>query len=75
MTVQYLQVEDRKHLVRDVSTGAIINNDIEGLTKAQAIARKAYEEKQRITRLEEKVDKQEQTLEEIKQLLLKALEK
>jgi len=73
--VQYLQVEDRKHLVRDASTSAIINNDIEGLTKAQALARKAYEEKQRIIRLEEKVNKQEQTLEEIKQLLLKALEK
>ena len=73
--VQYLQVEDRKHLLRDTSTSAIINNDIEGLTKAQALARKACEEKQRIIRLEEKVNKQEQTLEEIKQLLLKALEK
>lgn len=72
---QYLQVEDRKHLVRDVSTGAIINNDIDGLSKAQQFARRAYEEKTRIARLEEKVNKQEQTLEEIKQLLLKALEK
>jgi cell fate (sporulation/competence/biofilm development) regulator YlbF (YheA/YmcA/DUF963 family) len=73
--MQYLQVEDRQNLVRDVMTGAIINTDSEGLTKAQQIARKAYEEKQKLARLEEKVERQEQTLEEIKQLLLKALEK
>ncbi len=73
--MQYLQVEDRQNLVRDVITGAIINTDSEGLTKAQQIARKAYEEKQKLARLEEKVERQEQTLEEIKQLLLKALEK
>lgn len=73
--VKYLQVEDRKHLVRDSSTGAIINNDISSLTKAQQLLRKAHEEKNRLLRLEEKVDNQEKTLEEIKQLLLKALEK
>jgi predicted transcriptional regulator len=73
--VQYLQVEDRKHLVRDSSTGAIINNDTNSLTKAQQLLRKAHEEKNRLLRLEEKVNSQEKTLEEIKQLLLKALEK
>lgn len=72
---KYLQVEDRTNLVRDALTGAIINNDVEGLTKAQQIARRAYEEKHRMTRLEERVERQEQTLEEIKQLLIKALEK
>lgn len=72
---KYLIVEDRQTLVRDTSTGAIISRDNEGLTKAQQIARKAYEEKQRLANLEEKVSRQEQTLEEIKQLLLKALEK
>jgi hypothetical protein len=73
--MQYLQVEDRQNLVRDVLTGAIINTDSEGLTKAQQIARKAYQEKQRLAQLEEKVERQEETLQEIKQLLLKALEK
>ena len=72
---KYLQVEDRTNLVRDALTGAIINNDVDGLTKAQQIARKAYEEKQRMTKLEQRVERQEQTLEEIKQLLIKALEK
>lgn len=72
---KYLQVEDRTNLVRDTLTGAIINNDIEGLSKAQQIARRAYAEKQRLTKLEEQVERQEQTLEEIKQLLIKALEK
>ena len=71
----FLQVEDRTNLVRDTLTRAIINTDIDGLTKAQQLARKAYEEKQRLARLEEKVERQEQTLEEIKQLLIKALEK
>jgi len=72
---KYLIVEDRQNLVRDAMTGAIINTDFDGLTKAQQIARKAYEEKNRLAKLEEKVERQEQTLEEIKQLLLKALEK
>lgn len=72
---KYLQVEDRTNLVRDTLTGAIINNDVEGLSKAQQIARRAYAEKQRLTKLEEQVERQEQTLEEIKQLLIKALEK
>jgi len=72
---KYLIVEDRQNLVRDALTGAIINTDFDGLTKAQQIARKAYEEKNRLAKLEEKVERQEQTLEEIKQLLLKALEK
>lgn len=72
---KYLIVEDRQNLVRDALTGAIINTDFDGLTKAQQLARKAYEEKQRLSRLEEKVESQEQTLQEIKQLLLKALEK
>lgn len=72
---KYLIVEDRQNLVRDSLTGAIINTDFDGLTKAQQLARKAYEEKQRLSRLEEKVESQEQTLQEIKQLLLKALEK
>jgi len=72
---KYLIVEDRQTLVRDTSTGAIICRDGEGLTKAQQLARKAYEEKQRLANLEEKVSRQEQALEEIKQLLLKALEK
>jgi hypothetical protein len=72
---KYLIVEDRQTLVRDTATGAIISRDNEGLTKAQQLARKAYEEKQRLSNLEEKVSRQEQTLEEIKQLLLKALEK
>lgn len=75
MKQKYLIVEDRQNLVRDSLTGAIINSDITGLSKAQQIARKAYEEKQRLTKLEQQVNRQEQTLEEIKQLLLKALEK
>ena len=73
--VKYLQVEDRSNLVRDALTGAIINNDVDGLSKAQQIARRAYEEKQRLAKLEQQVERQEQTLEEIKQLLIKALEK
>lgn len=72
---KYLIVEDRQNLVRDALTGAIINTDFDGLTKAQQLARKAYEEKQRLSRLEQKVESQEQTLQEIKQLLLKVLEK
>lgn len=72
---KYLIVEDRQNLVRDSLTGAILNTDLDGLTKAQQLARKAYEEKNRLAKLEEKVERQEQTLEEIKQLLLKALEK
>lgn len=72
---KYLIVEDRQNLVRDSLTGAIINSDNDSLTKAQQLARKAYEEKNRLTKLEQQVNRQEQTLEEIKQLLLKALEK
>lgn len=72
---KYLQVEDRQNLLRDTVTGAIINNDSTGFTKAQLAMRKAYEEKQRLSSLEQKVERQEQTLEEIKQLLLKVLEK
>lgn len=73
--MQYLQVEDRHNLIRDVTSGAIINVDNEGLTKAQQIAANAYNEKNKLAKLEKKVELQEQTLEEIKQLLLKVLEK
>lgn len=72
---RYLIVEDRQSLVRDTSSGAILSTDDSGLSKAQQQARKVYLEKRRLIELENKVNRQEQTLEEIKQLLLKVLEK
>lgn len=72
---RFLQVDGHNNLVRDSNTGAILNTDDLALSKAQQIAMKARQEKRRLECLEERVERQEQTLLEIKSLLIKALEK
>lgn len=73
--MRYLKVEEHENLVKDSYTGAVLNTDSDGLLKSRSQAMRIYEEKRRIQNLENRVEKQEQTLNEIKELLIKALEK
>ena len=70
----YVQIESHKHLYRDLDSGAILNTDLEELKSYYAqveIKKKEIEEKQK---LENKVDKLEEDIGEIKLLLRNLLE-
>ena len=70
----YVQVESHKHLYRDLDSGAILNTDIEELKAYYAqveIKNKEMEEK---LKLENKVNKLEEDIDEIKILLRSLIE-
>jgi enoyl-[acyl-carrier-protein] reductase (NADH) len=70
----YVQVESHKHLYRDLDSGAILNTDIEELKAYYAqveIKNKEMEEK---LKLENKVNKLEDDIGEIKMLLHSLIE-
>ena len=70
----YVQIESHKHLYRDLDSGAILNTDIEELKTYYAqveIKNKEMEEK---LKLENKVNKLEDDIGEIKMLLRNLLE-
>ena len=70
----YVQIESHKHLYRDLGSGAILNTDIEELKAYYAqveIKNKEMEEK---LKLENKVNKLEDDIGEIKMLLRNLLE-
>lgn len=70
----YVQVKSHKHLYRDLDSGAILNTDMEELKEYYAqveIKNKEMEEK---LKLENKVNKLEDDIGEIKMLLRNLLE-
>ena len=70
----YVRIESHKHLYRDLDSGAILNTDIEELKAYYAqveIKNKEMEEK---LKLENKVNKLEEDMDEIKMLLRNLLE-
>ena len=70
----YVRIESHKHLYRDLDSGAILNTDIEELKSYYAqveIKNREIEEK---LKLENKVNKLEDDIGEIKMLLRNLLE-
>lgn len=70
----YVQIESHKHLYRDLDSGAILNTDTEELKAYYAeveIKNKEMEEK---LKLENKVNKLEEDIDEIKILLRSLIE-
>jgi len=62
------QVIDKKDLVKDMKTGAVINTNLSAYQQAIERAAKAKEEKERLTKLEDEVS-------DIKKMLKQILEK
>lgn len=62
------QVIDKKDLVKDMKTGAVINTNLSAYQQAIERATKAREEKERLTKLEDEVS-------DIKKMLKQILEK
>jgi hypothetical protein len=72
--MSYVQIDSHKHLYRDLETGAILNTDMEELKTYYAqveIKNKEMEEK---LKLENKVNKLEEDIGEIKYLLRSLIE-
>lgn len=59
MRKDYLKVEGREGLVKDPSTGAVINTDKRGLEAAKHAKRKVLEEQAKTRELEERVKRLE----------------
>tara|TARA_B100001939_G_C16891151_1_gene595462 strand:- start:919 stop:1152 length:234 start_codon:yes stop_codon:yes gene_type:complete len=70
---KYLKVEGKTDLVRDTDTNAIINVDKSGYQAYITNREKLLSDKERIEKLETKVSDIKGDLDEIKDLLLKAL--
>jgi len=70
---KYLKVEGKTDLVRDTDTNAIINIDKSGYQAYITNRDKLLSDKERIEKLETKVSDIKGDLDEIKDLLLKAL--
>ena len=70
---KYLKVEGKTYLVRDTDTNAIINVDKAGYQAYITNRDKLLSDKERIEKLETKVSDIKGDLDEIKDLLLKAL--
>lgn len=69
MKEQYLKVEDKDHLYRDVTNNAIVNSDYQSYKNYEELYRKKYMEKRRLEFLEEDVNNIKSDLKEIKELL------
>lgn len=72
--MSYVQIDSHKHLYRDLDSGAILNTDMEELKAYYAqveIKNKEMEEK---LKLENKVNKLEEDIGEIKSLLRNLIE-
>ena len=54
--MKYVPVENSNHLVRDKSTNAIINRDNSGLEKAKARKKARIEKDQKIDKLENEIN-------------------
>ena len=65
----YVQIKDNKNLVRDIESTALLNTNIEELRAYYAEVEVKNKEIQEKQNLENKVDKLEQDVSEIKNLL------
>lgn len=70
----YVQIESHKHLYRDLDSGAILNTDLEELKAYYAQVEIKNRENEEKRSLENKVNKLEEDIGEIKFLLRNLLE-
>ena len=70
-----LKVNNAEGLVRDASTGAILNNNISGYEAYIAQRDRIKSQKEQIAQQEEKINNITNELSDIKQILLSMLEK
>lgn len=70
-----IKVENVEGLVRDISTGAILNNDISGYQAYLTQKKHIKSQKDKIAQQEEKINNITNELSDIKQLLLSIIEK
>lgn len=67
--MNYIQVKDKDHLIRDVNSNAIVNVDLDAYHAYVENYKKVYNETQRIQNLENVVSELKTDLDEIKNLL------
>lgn len=72
-TNRYTKVAGKQNLVRDTKTNAIINTDVSGYQAYITNRDRLLSDRERIEKLETKVSDIKGDLDEIKDLLLKAL--
>lgn len=70
----YVQIKSHKHLYRDLNTGAILNTDAEELKAYYAESELKNKEAQEKMNLENKVNRLEEDIGEIKLLLRNLIE-
>ena len=75
MNKKYIPVENNKGFYRDTSTRAIINTNKKDYQLYMANREKMLSDKQRIDELEMKVDSLKEDISDIKNLLLKFVDK
>ena len=75
MERRYQPVENHNHLYREVGTNAIINNNTNEFKAYVANRRKLQSDRERIENLEGKVDSLQGDISDIKNLLLKLVDK
>lgn len=66
----YIKVKDKNHLERDKLSNGIVNTDVENYEKYLETYRQKYNEKQKITNLENEMNVIKNDLSEIKNLLV-----
>lgn len=67
---RYKPIEGKPHLVKDLETNALINTDEDAYNEYIETYRKAYNEKQKLNKIESEVESIKNDLNEIKQLLI-----
>lgn len=73
--MSYIKVKDKNYLERDVLSNAIVNTDLENYQRYVEIYKEKYNEKQRLSKLEEDMSSLKNDLSEIKFLIQKLAEK
>ena len=73
--MSYIKVKDKNYLERDVLSNAIVNTDLENYQRYVELYKEKYNEKQRLSKLEEDMSSLKNDLSEIKFLIQKLAEK
>ena len=72
--MSHIEVKGNPGLVRDKTSGAIINSNVRDISGARTRKYLQKQEKERISRLENDIDSIKQDMTDIKSILLKMLE-
>lgn len=73
MMTQYTKVSNAESLVRDMTTGAILNNNVSGYESYIAQRNRLKEQKERAARQEENINNLSKEISELKDLVNKLL--